>query len=47
MPTDDDDLERLVFSHSKKLQKLLAERREEVRFGETISLDEAFAHLKD
>jgi PHD/YefM family antitoxin component YafN of YafNO toxin-antitoxin module len=43
VPEDDADLERLLLSRSQTLQDVLRERREEIRRGETITLEEAFA----
>jgi prevent-host-death family protein len=43
VPEDDADLERLLLSRSQTLQELLRERREEIRRGETITLEEAFS----
>jgi prevent-host-death family protein len=43
VPEDDVDLERLLLSRSQTLQDVLRECREEIRRGETISLEEAFA----
>jgi prevent-host-death family protein len=43
VPEDDADLERLLLSRSQTLQDVLRECREEIRRGETISLEEAFA----
>lgn len=45
-PEDEDDLERLVMSRSKRLQKLLRESREQIARGEVLSADEVFAHLE-
>ena len=45
-PEDEDDLERLVLSHSKRLQRLLRESREQIARGEVLTADEVFAHLK-
>jgi hypothetical protein len=42
VPEDDLDLERLLLSRSQMLQDVLHERREEIKRGETISLEEAF-----
>lgn len=41
-----DDLERLVMSRSKRLQKLLRESREQIARGEVLTADEVFAHLE-
>ncbi len=43
VPEDDQDLERLLLSRSQMLQDVLQKRREEIRRGEIISLEEAFA----
>jgi prevent-host-death family protein len=43
VPEDDADLERLLLSRSQTLQELLRERREEIKRGETITLEEAFS----
>jgi prevent-host-death family protein len=43
VPEDDADLERLLLSRSQTLQDVLRERREEIRRGETITLEEAFS----
>lgn len=43
VPEVDQDLERLLLSRSQMLQDVLSKRREEIRRGETISLEEAFA----
>ncbi len=43
VPEDDADLERLLLSRSQTLQDLLRERREEIKRGETITLEEAFS----
>ena len=43
VPEDDQDLERLLLSRSQMLQNVLTKRREEIRRGEIISLEEAFA----
>jgi prevent-host-death family protein len=45
-PVDEDDLERLVMSRSKSLQRLLRESREQIARGEVLTADEVFAHLK-
>jgi prevent-host-death family protein len=45
-PEDEDDLERLVMSRSKRLQKLLRESREQIARGEVLTADEVFAHLE-
>jgi hypothetical protein len=37
------DLERLLLSRSQTLQDVLSERREEIKRGETIKLEEAFS----
>ena len=42
VPEDDFDLERLLLSRSQMLQDVLRERREEIRCGEVISLEDAF-----
>lgn len=42
VPEDDLNLERLLLSRSQMLQNVLRERREELKRGETISLEEAF-----
>jgi hypothetical protein len=39
----DADLERLLLSRSQTLQDVLHERREEIKQGETITLEEAFS----
>jgi hypothetical protein len=44
--TDEDDLERLVMSRSQGLHRLLQESREQIAKGETLTIDEVFAHLK-
>ena len=38
----EDDLDRLLLSRSQMLQNVLRGRREELKRGETISLEEAF-----
>jgi prevent-host-death family protein len=43
VPEDDADLERLLLSRSQTLQDVLRERREEIKRGETITLEEAFS----
>jgi prevent-host-death family protein len=43
VPEDDADLEWLLLSRSQTLQDVLRERREEIRRGETITLEEAFS----
>lgn len=43
VPEDDLDLERLLLSRSQMLQAVLRERREEIKRGETVSLEEAFS----
>jgi hypothetical protein len=43
MREDDLDLEQLLLSRSQMLQEVLRERREEIKRGEAISLEEAFA----
>ena len=43
VPEDDLDLERLLLSRSQMLQDVLRERREEIKGGETITLEEAFS----
>jgi prevent-host-death family protein len=43
VPEDDADLERLLPSRSQTLQDVLHERREEIKQGETITLEEAFS----
>jgi hypothetical protein len=43
VPEDDADLERLLLSRSQMLQDVLRERREEIKRGETITLEEAFS----
>lgn len=45
-PEDADDLERLVMSRSKRLQRLLSESREQIARGEVLTADEVFAHLE-
>jgi prevent-host-death family protein len=45
-PEDSDDLERLVMSRSKRLQRLLSESREQIARGEVLTADEVFAHLE-
>jgi prevent-host-death family protein len=45
-PVDEDDLERLVLSRSKRLQRLLRESREQIARGEVLTADEVFAHLE-
>ena len=45
-PENADDLERLVMSRSKRLQRLLSESREQIARGEVLTADEVFAHLK-
>jgi prevent-host-death family protein len=43
VPEDDADLERLLLSRSQTLQDVLRERREEIKRGESITLEEAFS----
>jgi prevent-host-death family protein len=43
VPEDDADLKRLLLSRSQTLQDVLRERREEIKRGETITLEEAFS----
>jgi PHD/YefM family antitoxin component YafN of YafNO toxin-antitoxin module len=43
VPEDDADLERLLLSRSQLLQDVLRECHEEIRRGETITLEEEFA----
>ncbi len=43
VPENDADLERLLLSRSQTLQDVLRERREEIKRGETITLEEAFS----
>jgi prevent-host-death family protein len=43
VPDDDADLERLLLSRSQMLQDVLRERREEIKRGETITLEEAIS----
>jgi prevent-host-death family protein len=45
VPENDDDLERILLSRSKRLKRILTDSRAAAR-GETVSLDEAFAHLE-
>ena len=45
-PEDEDDLERLVLSRSKRLQRLLKESRNQIERGEVLTANEVFAHLK-
>ena len=45
-PEDAADLERLVLSRSKRLQRLLSESREQIARGEVLTADQVFAHLK-
>jgi prevent-host-death family protein len=45
-PENDADLERLVMSRSKRLQRLLSESREQIALGEVLTADQLFAHLK-
>jgi prevent-host-death family protein len=47
VPENDDDLERLLLSRSKKLKAILEQSRSEAGRGEVVSLEEAFAHLED
>ncbi|MGL5004339.1 MAG: type II toxin-antitoxin system Phd/YefM family antitoxin [Casimicrobium sp.] len=42
VPEDDADLERLLLSRSKMLQDIIQARREEIRRGETLSLEATF-----
>ena len=43
---NDDDLERILLSRSKRLKRILTDSRAAAARGETVSLDEAFAHLE-
>ena len=43
---EDADLERLLMSRSKRLQRLLSESREQIARGEVLTADQLFAHLK-
>ena len=45
-PEDAADLERLVMSRSKRLQRLLSESREQIARGQVLTADQVFAHLK-
>jgi prevent-host-death family protein len=47
VPENDDDLERLLLSRSKKLKAILEQSREQAKRGEIVSLEQAFAHLED
>jgi hypothetical protein len=47
VPENDDDLERLLLSRSKKLKAILEQSREQAKRGEVVSLEQAFAHLED
>ena len=47
VPENDDDLERLLLSRSKKLKAILEVSREQAKRGEVVSLEAAFAHLED
>ena len=47
VPENDDDLERLLLSRSKKLKSILEVSRKQAKRGEVISLEAAFAHLED
>ena len=44
-PLNEDDLEQLVMSRSKRLQRWLQESREQIARGEVLSGDEVFGHL--
>ena len=44
-PENDDDLERLLLAHSKKLKTLLVSRDKEIKAGRTLSHDEVWKHL--
>jgi hypothetical protein len=43
---NDDDLERILVSRFKQLKRILTDSRAAAARGETVSLDEAFAHLE-
>ena len=45
-PENDDDLERLLLSRSKKLKTLLESRKAEVKAGRVLSHDEVWKHLE-
>ena len=47
VPENDDDLERLLLSRSKKLKAILEVSRKQAKRGEVVSLEAAFAHLED
>ena len=46
VPENDDDLERILLSHSKQFKRILADSRAAAARGETVSLEEAFADLE-
>ena len=39
-PKDDDDLERLMLAHSRRLQSLLSKSRKSIKAGKGVSHDE-------
>ena len=45
-PENEDDLEKLVMSRSKRLQCWLQESREQIARGEVLTSDEVFGHLE-
>lgn len=45
-PTDEDDLEQLVFSRSKKLKGLLEQRQAQIERGEFKTANDFFAALE-
>ena len=47
VPENEDDLERLLLSRSKRLKSLLEESRAAGQRGEVVTLEAAFAHLEE
>jgi prevent-host-death family protein len=45
-PTDEDDLEQLVFSRSKKLQNLLEQRQVQIEQGQYKTIENFFDQLE-
>jgi prevent-host-death family protein len=45
-PQNDDDLERLLLSRSKKLKTLLEKRLKDMRAGRSLTHDEVWKHLE-
>ena len=47
VPKDEDDLERLLLSRSKRLKTLLEASRAVGKRGDVVTLEAAFAHLEE